>query len=132
MREILFEVRRFDTKEVVGLERINENGHWEHVRTKRDEWLLGAITDGQEYSKFIRRQFTGLTDKVGMLIFEGDILQGRFSRIKVDFRQHGSSSQTHGGSADYVFHGYMSQHGYGDNYNERIVIGNIYSNPELL
>jgi len=75
-REILFEVRRFDTKEIIGYERVGDRGHWEHKRIKRDEWLLGAITDGQEYSMFIRREFIGLTDKNGTKIFECDKVRG--------------------------------------------------------
>jgi len=71
-RKIKFEVRYDDTKEIIGYERIGGRGHWEHNRVNRKDWLLGSITDGQEYSKFIRRQFTGLQDKNGVDIFEGD------------------------------------------------------------
>lgn len=73
--EILFEVLKADTKEIIGYERIGDRGHWEHIRPNRTNWLLGAITEGQECGIFIRRQFTGRFDKHTKKEFQGDVLK---------------------------------------------------------
>lgn len=120
--EIEFEVRRFDTKQIIGHERINENGHWEHIRLNRDEWLLGAITDGQEYSKFIRRQFTGLTDKVKARYFDGCI--GEYFNCKFvvvwDNGWYGEFIET------------KKKRNLADFCDDSVHIGTIHDNPELI
>lgn len=135
-REILFEVRRFDNKEIVGFERINTDGHWEHIRPMRDEWLLGAITDGQEYSKFIRRQFTGLSksknhpmfdDRIKLMEDDIFILADSNTKYRVIFD-------------NYEWIGISNEGDDWGKYKYRIaaikgtirIVGNIHDNPELL
>lgn len=155
MREIEFEVRRFDTKEIVGNERINNNGNWEHIRPKRDKWMLGAITDGQEYLKFIRSQFTGLTDKNGKKIFEGDIVMANCTVSKMiydysnarKFVSHTIKDQYeilksrqpfkvewHNPFSCFMFFEINSNSSINIDVNDRDfeVIGNIHDNPELI
>ena len=67
-------------------------------------------------------QYTGLTDKNGKKIFEGDIVKGTFLGFPVSIK-------------DYVFSISWQEDitGYRANYFENVeVIGNIYDNPELL
>jgi len=128
-RVIKIKVLRYDTKEIVGWERINDDGHWEHIRPNRDTWLLGAITDDQEYSKFIRIEFTGLLDRFGVEIYEGDIVKDGYYGTCMVLWSGGWSIKHISGGVKYY------------NYSQRIpnktsqtfeVIGNIHENPELL
>ena len=64
-------------------------------------------------------QFTGLTDKNGKMIFEGDILEFRRGRTHIVNFEDGA----------FVFTGTAIPVRYADKFE---VIGNIHDNPELL
>jgi hypothetical protein len=80
-----------------------------------------GILDKVEPKNTILMQFTGLLDKNGKEIFEGDIFKnGSLVRAITVDEQHG-----------YRFHFGLDRLTRGDaDYGE--VIGNIYENPELL
>lgn len=119
MREILFRGKRRDT----------------------GEWVYGSLQIFKGYSIFDRDyyknfftvigntvgQFTGLLDKSGMKVFEGDIVNARNSlhkdRIiyKVVYDENGFYYRDEDG---------VCWHPY--NLDNARVIGNIYDNPELL
>lgn len=148
MREIKFEVLLNDTKEIVGWERIGERGQWEHIRPKRDTWLLGAITDGQEYSKFERRQFTGLKDTYcteeypnGKEIYQGDIVMSecfkRFPDGSAQLRKYINVIDWYEGVKisgwrikGKGFQTTLKKSTIGN--MKLVVIGNVFQNPELL
>jgi uncharacterized phage protein (TIGR01671 family) len=74
-------------------------------------------------------QFTGLTDKNGKKIFEGDVLDcksGLYERCKVIFNEFCSAFQLEcaDGFSDFFLCSI--------NHKEMEIIGNIHDNPELL
>lgn len=80
---------------------------------------------------FVLMQFTGLHDKNGKEIYEGDILRREFEVFEVMWCEAGYDSVL-------AFHAIgknkaSSNHYYGGwNGNDMEVIGNIHENPELL
>lgn len=118
MREILFKAKRKD------------NGKWV------EGWFLGAertssiIDDNHDnfpVDPSTVCQYTGLTDKNGIKIFEGDIIQAMVKKFEVYF------STDRGG-----WYPFACGDGCGCCEDETIyveraeVIGNIHDNPELL
>lgn len=67
-------------------------------------------------------QFTGLTDKNGTKIFEGDIVEYEGTRYSINYLPH--YARFSAVKPNTVFHVFAYQRGE--------VIGNIYDNPELI
>lgn len=96
------------------------------------DWGLGADQPDSEIiaqdGKFELMQYTGLKDKNGKEIYEGDIVQDhrKDTRFKVIF------DITDDGSGFYGLD--LTEMGYGINLRNSSVrvIGNIYENPELI
>ena len=104
----------------------------------KDEWYISnkaGISTAYQVRPETIGQFTGLTDKNGTKIFEGDIVEYktgdklRIGRVFFsDFRASFSVTAGKNGSArinNDLFN-------YIQNGNSVIVIGNIYDNPELI
>ena len=116
MREILFRGKRVD------------NGEWEFGSFVSPNWI--TVTMGEEIygSEIVDPetvgQFTGLTDKNGKRIFEGDILSDGGDTYKVMFEEGVFQIE----NSHYTTGLYVAIRM--DKIDE--VIGNIHDNPELL
>ena len=124
MREILFRGKRIDNGEwVEGFLYITHNGEYEigrydpYVDIERITFVVAPATVGQ---------YTGLTDKNGQMIFEGDIVD-----ILTENEETGVVAYDDGGflvNAD----GFCVDFHSNINGSDLEVIGNIHDNPELL
>ena len=106
MKTIKFRTWDSENKELI---------QFEKIRILPDETLVSDIFEGERY---IWTQFTGLHDKNGKEIYEGDIVTDGVGKYKIIY--------------DLKLAGYQPYCIFRDdpeNYCE--VIGNIYENPEL-
>ncbi|MGN0598671.1 MAG: YopX family protein [Oscillospiraceae bacterium] len=133
MREILFRGKA-----------INRDKGYHRTKYKNGDWVYGLVTrlyddrfenlpaemadingvSGIEVDHKTFGQYTGLTDKNGVKIFEGDILRDD------DNEENGVVEFVDG--EFYVVFGNVETHGIADIACCCYVIGNIHDNPELL
>ena len=132
MRESIFRGKRLD------------NGEWIEGDLRQDPDLETAYINGWDYSTAdyaLQRepfehqvdpltvcQYTGLNDKNGRQIFDGDILSTTNSNSRIWYIDYKSASfRANQSNADFdcVLGEFMR-------YSEVEVIGNIHDNPELL
>ena len=142
MREILFRGKRFDNGEWIvghllifedGRARINES-HTDIFCYEKDRSIIQTVAH-EVYPETVG-QFTGLTDKNGTKIFEGDIIEGRchsqwrheLQRCEVTYCRDGFEARHHvkcGKERRYYTYKVLFS-------KDVVVIGNIHDNPELL
>lgn len=135
MREILFRAKNFDNGVWVQGYYVRLNGNKHFIYTGQSDVDCGNYyPDYYPVAAKTVGQFTGCTDKNGVKIFEGDIIQVDFQPeyigIKsrpsyigvVEYREGAFGIYEKGKGTQYFF-----QHGL-----IKTVIGNIYDNPELI
>ena len=123
MREIIFRGKRIDNGEWVKGSPIFQDGYvlirfWNSEEFEYEEYLV----DPESVS-----EYTGLTDKNGTKIFEGDIVKGK-DNLERNLAVGGYIDY---GNGSFVIVGEFMTHYRWLDY-ELEVIGNIHDNPELL
>ena len=133
MREILFRGKQTDNGEwVEGYLYITHNGEHE-ISVYNEEVNIERWT--HEVDPSTVGQYTGLNDKNGKRIFEGDIVEGhchsawshRMQRCDIAYGRDGFEARNHieGLDSDYYTYRVLFS-------KDVVVIGNIHDNPELL
>lgn len=128
MKDIKFKIYDKELKEshIEELQDLSEDDYWYDGKT--DMWSV-LYDSHNEQVRFVALQYTGLKDKNGTEIYEGDILQilgGCYSQGFYEWNEKVYIK-------DYIFDSYNLMMTINQIGNESVeVVGNIYDNPELL
>lgn len=139
MREILFRGKRTDNGEWVEGFYVRATNHW-HKFGVHDDWLITRSFANGGYFNVAQRyavdpstvgQFTGLFDKNGSRVFEGDVVRvfydfNKYIYVVVWDQEEFDFKATNGEenyAGHYVYFGCCEQ---------IEVVGNIHDNPELI
>jgi uncharacterized phage protein (TIGR01671 family) len=128
MRQIKFKIYDKELKEshVEELQDLCEDDYWYDGET--DVWSV-LYDSHNEQERFVALQYTGLKDKNGTEIYEGDILQILGGWRSQGFYEYDEKVCI----KDYIFNSYNLMMIINQIGNESVeVIGNIYDNPDLL
>ena len=133
MREILFRGKREDNREwVEGSLSLEYGEATQDGNRKVDYRILGMRCDCDYVIPETVGQYTGLTDKKGKKIFEGDIVKdhesGLYSEVVFATAQDGFDGMS-GFMVDDINDGLQNYNGF---WHLVEIIGNIHDNPELL
>jgi uncharacterized phage protein (TIGR01671 family) len=93
--------------------------------------LSGKVTEGSTTPNVVLEQFTGLLDRNGKDIYEGDILISARTKAKFIVEYLGGGFIQHPIEFDTLSSKDPSDYIYWE-WNELEIIGNIHENPELL
>ena len=143
MREILFRGKRVDNGEWVEGFYVNVPEHYKQEMSGKS--YIVSINNGlfMEIVPETVGQYTGLTDKNGKKIFEGDIVKyhlwdDKFDYCEVKFGYFYAAMDSYNGGPALGFYlaginGKADDIGFFENLYKFVeVIGNIHDNPELL
>lgn len=120
MREIKFRTWNKNTTDgMVYQDELLICGNYSGVR--KDQTLANAFDTITGFYDCILMQYTGLKDKNGKEIYEGDVVKGTWGISQIIF-YHGAWCYLGGGATSRIYTSVKTAK----------VIGNIYENPELL
>lgn len=126
MREIIFRGKRVDNGKWAYGDLIHTRGGWPLICTKHD---FGGDIETCEVRTDTVEQYTGLTDKNGNKIFEGDIVGHPLSGTKGIVRYMDFGFVVHEPKHDNLGDCYYQPY---NSTKKATVIGNIHDNPELM
>lgn len=126
MREILFRGKRVDNGEwVEGYYCPKPYSHFPCEATIFPSETIDRDWHGEKVDPETVGQFTGLTDKNGVKIFEGDI-------VEYDEELHSVVYEPDVGMFELCGNGFVADFSYIDSSIFCEVVGNVHDNPELL
>lgn len=133
-REIKFDI--IENGKSVGIERLTENGwQWQYFDLNPDNgirWANGVLNN----HKLIRRQYSGLKDKNGKEIYEGDVVSAVYEWETYDGDAYCENSVVHSGEVCFSFGTWRVKNQalplYDWDKKTLEIIGNIYEHPHLL
>lgn len=145
MREILFrgQTRRYGEKVWAGTgEKLPGNWVYGGIFPGTGDFsvIYGGNSETLEISTLEKHvvysdtvgQYTGLMDKNGKRIFEGDVIRSHNGKVfEVKFGQHMDDENLYQACGWYV-HGDYGTLSFGEDWGGHEIIGNIHDNPDLL
>ena len=134
MREIKF--RAWGAKEKMFSDScaVFSDGSWDLTYIVEDERQLEAEETRCPCEGDAVMQYTGLKDKNGKEIYEGDIVLSEGRKVVIEWGIYNSHSYGHGDCESETYIGFnLGYYGIKENhFKECEVIGNIYENPEIV
>lgn len=131
MRDILFRGKRKDNGEWVKgyLFCDVDCGETEilFVDYEADDYGVESWRNSCEVDPETVGQYTGLTDKNGTKIFEGDIVKSQYGELLAEVK-----AEVFNCSCCHGVYGFSTETTYPDIGDTLVVVGNIHDNPELL
>tara|TARA_R110000851_G_scaffold138591_1_gene275285 strand:+ start:133 stop:531 length:399 start_codon:yes stop_codon:yes gene_type:complete len=131
MREIKFRGFAFFEKEIGFNIRVSSSGYSDmHYTHEEREYM--AINQVDKKPEFALMQYTGLKDKNGIEIYEGDILKLDLIHHPCGIKEPIKDSEISAVYWDNIEMRFRNKFNYAGNFKYAEIIGNIHQNPELI